>query len=201
MKLFTQQYSTTHQIRFCRIVPAIIGILIVCTAMIVSCKSDLTKIKAITNTELPPSLAAEGFEMLASDSAVIRIKLQAPQLIKHDNVREPYTEFPQGVKMEKYDSHMKVVSCITARYAKNFDSDNRWEVKNNVVAVNIQGDTLKTEFMVWDSKKQKIYTDQYVKIIKKDNQIFTGTGFESDMDFSSYQIKGLKGQMYVNVNK
>lgn len=110
MKLFTQQYSTTHQIRFCRIVPAIIGILIVCTAMIVSCKSDLTKIKAITNTELPPSLAAEGFEMLASDSAVIRIKLQAPQLIKHDNVREPYTEFPQGVKMEKYEAHMKVVS-------------------------------------------------------------------------------------------
>ena len=201
MNFFTKQYRTTDQFQISRILRSKIILSIVCFVFIVSCESDLPKIKAITNTVLPPSISAEGFEMLISDSAVIRMKLQAPELIDHDKIKESYTEFPKGVRMEKYDAHMKVVTCITARYAKHYKDDDRWEVKNNVIAINIQGDTLKTEFMVWDSKKQKIYSDQYVKIIKKDNQTFTGTSFESDMNFSAYELKGMKGQIYVNVNK
>ena len=103
-------------------------------------------------------------------------------------------------RIEKYDAKMNVVSSITAQYAKNFTGDDRWEAKNNVIAVNLKGDTLKTEYLVWDTRKKKIYSDQFVKIIQKD-QIYTGIGFESDQDFSSYHIKNLKGNMYVNVDE
>jgi LPS export ABC transporter protein LptC len=145
-----------------------------------------------------PEITAEGFEMLISDSAVIRSKLLTPLLIKHSDEKDPYIEFPKGMKIEKYDAQMKVVSSITAQYAKNFTKDDRWEAKNNVIAVNFKGDTLKTEYLVWDMKKEKIYSDQFVKIIQND-QIYTGIGFESNQDFSSYHIKNLKGHMYVNV--
>lgn len=167
---------------------------------LVSCENEISKIKAYVNTEDLPALKAEGFEMLVSDSSVIRFKLQTPELIRHTNVKEPFTEFPQGVKIEKYDASMNITSSITAQYAKNFDSDDRWEAKNNVIAVNQKGDTLKTEYLVWDNKKKKIYSDQFVKIIQKD-QVYTGIGFESNLDFSSYHIKNLKGHMYVDVNK
>jgi LPS export ABC transporter protein LptC len=95
---------------------------------------------------------------------------------------------------------MNIVSSISAQYAKNFDSDDRWEAKNNVIAVNLSGDTLKTEYLVWDTQKQKIYSDQFVKIIKKD-QIYSGIGFESNQDFSKYHIRNLTGHMYVNVGE
>ena len=67
---------------------------------------------------------------------------------------------------------MNIVSSISAQYAKNFDSDDRWEAKNNVVAVNVKGDTLKTEYLVWDTKKEKIYSDQFVQIIQKDQMFY-----------------------------
>ncbi|HAQ19004.1 MAG TPA: LPS export ABC transporter periplasmic protein LptC [Prolixibacteraceae bacterium] len=173
----------------------------VLTAMLlVSCGKETAKIKINSVTEELPSLTAEDFEMLVSDSTVIRFKLQTPEFIRHKNEKDPYTEFPKGVKIEKYDAEMNIVSSITCLYAKNFDSDNRWEAKNNVVAVNFKGDTLKTEYLVWDTEKQKIYSDRFVKIIQKD-QVYTGIGFESNQDFSEYHIKNLKGNMYVNVDE
>lgn len=168
----------------------------------VACENEIAQIKIFSSTENLPSVTAEGFEMLYSDSTVIRFKLQTPEFIRHDNNNEkdPYTEFPKGVKIEKYDLNMNIVSSITAQYAKNFDSDDRWEAKNNVIAVNLKGDSLKTEYLVWDTKKEKIYSDQFVKIIRN-NQIITGIGFESNQDFSFYHIKNPKGHMYVNVDE
>lgn len=171
-----------------------------CAFLLISCENEISKIKVIATTEDPPRIVAKGFEMLFSDSTVIRFKLQTPELISHDNEKDPYTEFPEGVKIEKYDANMNIVSSITAQYAKNYASDDRWEAKNNVIAVNQKGDTLKTEYLVWDTKKEKIYSDQFVKIIQKD-QIYTGIGFESNQDFSSYHIKNLQGHIYVNMNK
>jgi LPS export ABC transporter protein LptC len=168
--------------------------------LLFSCGRETAKIKINSTTPDPPSLTAEGFEMLMSDSSVIRFKLQTPELIRHTNDRDPYIEFPKGVKIEKYDANMNIVSSMSCQYAKNYDSDDRWEAKNNVVAVNYKGDTLKTEYLVWDTQKQKIYSDRFVKIIQKD-QIYTGIGFESNQDFSEYHIKNLKGDMYVNVDE
>jgi LPS export ABC transporter protein LptC len=172
----------------------------VIATLLISCENEIATIKKLSSTEELPSLSAEGFEMLFSDSTVIRFKLQTPELIRHDKEKEPYTEFPRGVLIEKYDAKMNIVSSISAQYAKNFDSDDRWEAKNNVVAVNVKGDTLKTEYLVWDTKKEKIYSDQYVRIIRKD-QDFTGTGFESNLDFTQYRFKNPSGHIYVDVNK
>lgn len=174
--------------------------LIALACMLVSCKNDIAKIKIYEKGEDLPSLTAEGFEMLISDSTVIRSKLQTPELIRHDDEKEPYTEFPKGVKIMQYDANMNVISNITAQYAKYFEADDRWEAKNNVVAVNQKGDTLKTEYMTWDQKKGKIRSDQFVKIIQKDKE-YTGTGFQSNQDFTEYTFKNLKGKMYIDVQE
>jgi len=197
--LNTNYYS--GKIKFAMLREKTFFLLIVLLSLIMgSCENEISKVKTIVSAEEPPAITADGFEMLASDSAVIRFKLQTPQLIYHKDEKDPYYEFPKGVKIVKYDANMKVISSITSQYAKNFASDDRWEAKNNVIAVNFKGDTLKTEYLVWDTAKKKIYSDQFVKIIQKD-QTYTGIGFESNQDFSSYHIKNLKGNMYVNVDK
>jgi len=197
--LNTNFYS--GKIKFAMLREKTFFLLIVLLSLIMgSCENEISKVKTIVSAEEPPAITADGFEMLASDSAVIRFKLQTPQLIYHKDEKDPYYEFPKGVKIVKYDANMKVISSITSQYAKNFASDDRWEAKNNVIAVNFKGDTLKTEYLVWDTAKKKIYSDQFVKIIQID-QTYTGIGFESNQDFSSYHIKNLKGNMYVNVDK
>lgn len=167
--------------------------------LFISCENDIEKIKQFSNNEDLPDIAAEGYEVLSYDSTVIRTKLQTPQMIIHNNEKEPYTEFPRGLVLTQYDSKMNVTSNITALYAKNFQKEDRWEAKNNVVAVNQKGDTLKTEYLVWDQKKGKIYSDQFVKIIGNDGQVTTGTSFESNQDFSDYVLKNLTMKKYVDV--
>jgi hypothetical protein len=51
--------------------------------------------------------------------------------------------FLKGIELIKYDENQNVISSITADYAKNFEREEKWEAKNNVVATNAQGDTLK----------------------------------------------------------
>lgn len=169
-------------------------------AMLASCENDIEKVKNLSNSEDLPAIMAQGYEVLYSDSTVIRRKLQTPEMIIHRNQKEPYTEFPQGVAITQYDAQMNVVSYITSQYAKYYEAEERWEAKNNVIAVNLNGDTLKTEFLIWDLKKGKIFSDQFVKIIQKD-QITTGTSFESNQDFTEYSFRNLKGQIYVDVQE
>lgn len=165
-----------------------------------SCKTDFDKIKKFSNITELPYVMAEDYEVIHSDSTVIKYKIKTPEIIIHNNVKESYTEFPQGVVITQYDNHMNVTSHITSRYAKYFDDDERWEAKNEVVVINPQGDTLKTDYLVWDRKKAKIYSDQFVKIIQKD-RITMGTSFEANQDFTEYTFKNLKGEMYVDVEE
>lgn len=83
--------------------------IVLLTVLTVSCENEIAKIKTVTNTEELPAITAEGFEMLVSDSSVIRSKLQAPLFIKHDNEKDPFIEFPKGVKIEKYDAKTQLL--------------------------------------------------------------------------------------------
>lgn len=165
-----------------------------------SCKNDFENIKKFSNITELPYVMAEGYEVIYSDSTVIKYKIKTPEIIMHNNTKETYTEFPQGVVITQYDNSMNITSHITSRYAKYFDADDRWEAKNEVVVINPQGDTLKTDYLVWDRKKGKIFSDQFVKIIQKD-RITMGTSFEANQDFTEYTFKNLKGEMYVDVEE
>lgn len=163
-----------------------------------SCAPKIEKIKELSAAEKLPGMEAEDFEMLYSDSAVVRFKLVTPQMIQHDQEKEPFTEFPKGVEIEQYDGDMQIVSRITANYARYLTKEKQWIAKNNVIAVNETGDSLKTEEMMWDEDKGKIFSDEYVQIIR-DGQIINGIGFESDQDMKNWEIKKPTGTLYVDV--
>jgi len=145
-----------------------------------------------------PVVEAKNFETLFTDSGEVRFFLKTPKLLRFETEGDPYIEFPEGIELIKYDENKNIVSSITANYAKQFVEEKKWEAKNNVVATNFKGDTLKTEHLIWDEKAEKIYTEEYVKIIRE-NQIITGIGFQSDQSLENWRIKNPKGTIYVDV--
>lgn len=163
-----------------------------------SCANKIEKIKELASSDQLPGMEAKQFEMIQSDSAIVRFKLIAPKMIRYDQEKDPFIEFPEGIEIEKFDAKMRIVSRITADYARYLDNDERWLAKNNVVAVNEEGDSLKTEELIWEEKKGKIFSDQFVKIIRKD-QIINGIGFESDQDLMNWEIKKPTGTLYLDV--
>lgn len=166
--------------------------------LLFSCANKIEKIKEFSLGDKMPGMEAEQFEMIHSDSTVIRFKLITPRLLNYDQEKEPFMEFPEGVQIEKFDEKMQIVSVVTSDYAIYYTNEKKWTAKNNVVVINQEGDSLKTEELIWEEAKGKIYSEQFVKIIRKD-QIINGVGFESDQDMSNWQIKKVRGTLYLDV--
>lgn len=163
------------------------------------CENNIEQIKAFYPTENLPVLEAKNFETLLTDSGQVRYSLKAPVLLRFEDEGRNYIEFPEGMELVKFDEHKRIISSITADYAKQFVAEDKWEAKNNVVATNAQGDTLKTEHLIWEEKKEIIYTEEFVRIIRTD-QIITGIGFTSDQKLQNWKIKNPKGTIFVSVN-
>ncbi len=163
------------------------------------CENDIEKIKAFTSPEDLPILEAYNFETLYTDSGQVRYLLKTPKLLRFENNGKEFHEFPEGMQLIQYDANKNVVSSLKSDYAKQFLKEQRWEAKNNVVATNAQGDTLKTEHLIWEEKEEKIYTEDFVKIIRPD-QIITGIGFTSDKSIQNWKIKDLKGTIFITVD-
>jgi len=165
-----------------------------------SCTNDIEKIKAFSSPESLPSIHIINYETTFTDSGVVRFYMKAPELKRFENDNLPFDEFPQGLELIKYDNNRRIVSSISARYAKRYIKEKKWEAKNDVVAVNALGDTLKTEQLIWDERAEKIYSEQYVRIVRPD-QIITGIGFESDQSMENWRIKNPRGTIYIQVNR
>lgn len=193
-QLYVSSKKTQHRYSKKSIAILLVGI----TMLFLSCANKIEKIKEFSSGENMAGVEAENYEMIHSDSTIIRFKLITPKLIRFDKAEDPFIEFPEGVEIERYNEQMEQIASITSNYARLYEAESRWEAKNNVVAVNPQGDTLKTEHLIWEEKKGKIYSEQFVKIIRKD-QVITGIGFESDQNLSNWKIKNPKGPLYIEV--
>jgi len=165
-----------------------------------ACENNIEQVKAFSLTEDHlPILEALNFETMVTDSGKIRYFLKAPKLLRFENERDAYFEFPEGIELIQYDENKEVVSSITANYAKQFEKDKKWEVKNNVIATNAQGDTLKTEQLFYSELEGNIYTDEFVRIIRPGQNI-TGIGFKSDQTLQNWKIKEPKGSIDVIID-
>ncbi len=166
-----------------------------------SCQNNnIEQVKAFSHPPGAPEVIADSIEFLYSDSAVIRFKLTCVELKIFQDEDEPYKEFPKGFKITQFDRNKRITSSIEASYGKYYEKKDLWEAKQNVIAVTEKGDSLKTELLFWDEKKDEIYSDQFVKIIQKE-QIITGIGFESDLQMQKWKIIKPKGTVIVEVEE
>ncbi len=177
-----------------------VAVLVTGTAILFyACENDIEKIKAFSSPENLPTAEVIDFESMSTDSGKVSFTMKAPKLLRFEIDGKEYVEFPEGMELKKYDMNGKIVSSIRADYAKQFVDEDKWEASNNVIATNINGDTLKTEHLTWEREKGIIHSDEYVKIIRPD-QTYTGIGFTSDEEMEHWKILKPKGTIYVTVD-
>lgn len=175
------------------------ALIIHAVVLLLSCQSKVaTDIppELLSSTKLP-SVEAKNFETFYSDSGVVKYHLRTPILLIFDDAKEPYKEFPEGFIMQKFDQNRKIISEMSGNYGKYFDLDKRWESTGNVVLVNSEGDTLKTEELKYHEKEDLIFSDQFVSI-KKGEQYITGSGgFKSNTQMTWWSFIKTKGHLYI----
>ena len=165
-----------------------------------ACENDIEKIQAFSSPENLPILEAYNFETLFTDSGQVRYSLKTKKLLRFEIDGVEFSEFPEGVEIIQYDAKQNVISSLTSDYAKQFVKEEKWEAKINVVATNLAGDTLKTEHLFWEQKTEKIYTEEFVEIVREDG-IYTGIGLTADESLQDWRINKLKGIIYVEVQE
>jgi hypothetical protein len=181
-----------------------IRILTICFGVIFyGCVNDLAEVnelfeKAETGTEV-----ARDIEMLYSDSAIVRVRIIGPTLVRHLEVEKPYDEFPDGVHVDFLDADGTVNSTLDAQHAERYMRENivivRADINQgiSVTLENNKGERLETSELIWDEGDAKVYTDKFVKITKPEEIIFA-YGFEAKQDFSEYNLQRVVGRVKVN---
>jgi len=162
---------------------------------LLSCETDIKKVKFITTRDNFAVESAKDAEIIYSDSAIIKVKIIAPQLDRYID-KDPYIELPKGIEILFYDGDFEVASQLTADYAISYENEGRMEAKGNVVLINEQGEKLNTEHLIWDEAKDLIYSNEFVKITTAD-EIIMGDGFESNQNFTKFKIKNIQGTITI----
>ena len=147
---------------------------------------------AIAENDTLPSMTSLGVATLISDSGITRYKIVAEEWAIHDKRNPPYWAFEKGVYLEKFDTLFHIDASIKADTAYYYEKKKLWELRGNVLIRSQRGDKFETEQLYWDERKEKVYSDKYIRIEQEDKAI-TGYGFESNQALTEYEIKNTTG--------
>jgi LPS export ABC transporter protein LptC len=162
-----------------------------------SCNNDIDKIQLLTEPENLPLEKGKNITIIYTDSGWMKAKVNAPSLQRFATTTRNETELPEGVTVTFFNRYQQPESFISAKYAVRYDRERKMVAKNDVILVNVKGDTLRTEELFWDETEQKIYSNQSVRITTPD-ELILGKGFESNLDFTRYKIHQISGVMSLN---
>jgi LPS export ABC transporter protein LptC len=122
-----------------------------------------------------------------------KAKIHAPHLLKEPrDKKDPITVADSGVKIRFFDEQGELKSRMTADRARLKPDKGYAKAMGNVVVINNKGDTLNTEKLIWNNKKDRIYTDAFVKI-HTPKEIILGDSLRAASDFSWYKIYKIRG--------
>jgi LPS export ABC transporter protein LptC len=159
-----------------------------------SCRKRGVKLVAgaVTDRAAMAALEAEDVMTLISDSGITRYRIKAPKWLVYDKADTPYWEFPEGIYLEKFDLELKADASVEADYACYNETLQRWMLRGNVKAVNLEGEQFETPLMYWDQKTESVYSDSSI-VITRESSVIKGVGFHSNQQMTEYTIMNPTG--------
>lgn len=163
----------------------------------VACSQEKKDVVDVTyDPEKSYTMKATQVNTLISDSGITRYRIEAAEWLVYGKAKEPYWYFPEGIYVEKFDTLFHSEASIKADTAYYFDKKGLWHLIGNVEVESLQGEQFDTSELFWDQKKEKVYSDKYIRIQQKE-QIITGIGFESNQNMTRYKIFNSQGEFPV----
>lgn len=162
--------------------------------IIVSCYQNSEKPnKFVKNkVENTPDFKVKSPKIDFYDSTFIKATLTAENAENYSKYN--YSSLFNKVHLDIFKSNSKIISTyMNADSAVVFNNSNNMFAYRNVFVWSENSKTsLKTDFLEWNEKKRKLFSNQYVKI-NSPVEIIEGYGFESNQDLSNYKIFKVSG--------
>jgi LPS export ABC transporter protein LptC len=163
----------------------------------ISCSREKKELVDIAfDREHTYTMKATEVSTFISDSGVVRYKMETKEWLFYEEASEPHWFFPEKVHVEKFDTLFQVEAKIDADTAYYFTKKKLWKLIGNVEVENLEGERFETSLLYWDQKTEKIYSDQFIRIIKGDF-VNTGVGFDSNQTLTRWQIYNAEAEIPV----
>lgn len=170
------------------LIDSVAGLVLAMGLLFVGCSKEVRlRAGAIENRAATPVLEANRVTTLISDSGITRYRITTEQWEVYDKAEPSYWEFPRGIYLEKFNEDLHVEASLKADYAKYLDSNELWQLRGHVHAVNEAGEEFDTPELYWNQRAEKIYSDSSITIARP-SSVIQGIGFESDQTMSQYTI-------------
>ena len=167
------------------------AILLFSLTIIFSCNTSPQKIEDLVKNFEEPIVVSEDVEWFYTKNGITSHRLTSPKVLRYEG-QKPYIEHPLGLEVFSFNPHGEQESFMRADYAVQHLGDKIIEAKGGVILENHKGEKLETETLIWNEKKDQIFTEAQVKITKQ-GQLIIGEGFESNTSFSNYTLKNSRG--------
>lgn len=163
------------------------------------CVNDPEEVERLSQHTALPLQTIRGSQITYSDSGCVSFVIQAGKIERYPNQERPADEFSEGIKVISYNFNGDIESELTAERASNYPEEQLMIARDSVILTNIEGKRLNTEELTWDEEAGRIFTDKFVKITTP-SEILYGDGLEAKEDFSSYEIKNIKGRITIETD-
>jgi len=162
--------------------------IIVLVIFITGCENDPKVVSELTrNVDLTEE--AYNVESWLSQQGKMKAKLTAPLMIRVPRYDSPYVEFPKKLHVDFYNDSTQLDSWLDSKYGKYFESQNKVYLKDSVVVITMDGDTLRTPDLWWDQTAKIFYTDKYAEYSSASKQVYGGKGLRATQDLRSVVFK------------
>ncbi|MEM9835448.1 MAG: LPS export ABC transporter periplasmic protein LptC [Bacteroidota bacterium] len=166
-------------------------------ALFASCIPDPEEAARLTEKLSEQIEIAEGVNILYSDSARIRVAIQADIMENILDFKDPHQRFPNGIRITFIDDFGDTTSVLTAKEGVYRERLNEVVVRDSVVWKSADQRKLETDELTWTEESQQIDTDRFVVITQPDYIIY-GYGLTAKQDFSDARVKQVTGRVPVN---
>ena len=169
-------------------ITGVVLLLLICFSVYSCAKKEVRhRASAIADRKAMPALAGDEVTTLISDSGITRYRIKAKKWLVYDKADTPYWEFPEGVYLEKFNLNLEADATVEADYAYYNEPAQRWMLRGNVQAVNLQGEKFETPLLYWDQASESVYSDSSI-VITREASIIKGVGFRSNQEMTQYTI-------------
>ena len=175
--------------------------LLLCMAMLFSCNNDMRNLQQLSIQKKFPQGEAFDFKLVYTDSTKVVAVVTSKLNKDFTNQRMPYSEFPEGVKVEFYDQ-ARHKNIVEANYGIIYPSSDMVELRDNVVLTTYDGKKLKTSQLFWDQKEDWIFTDREFSFTDETKGTVTnGIGLDFDKKFSTVKAHKTTGILAIEDNE
>jgi LPS export ABC transporter protein LptC len=165
--------------------------------VLAACTNNMQSVNAIVDKQSLDTESADSVTLYFSTNGFTKAVLRSKTFKHVLNAQPPYVDMSNGLRVEFYNEAGQPTSVLTAKRGRYFEADNNVLVRDSVTITNKEkGETLTTEELIWNDKKQLFFTEKYVTITTP-TQIIHGDGMEANQDFTYYKIINPNGVIAV----